>query len=384
MPRIGLSKILAGTNRTTAPLADELELSLFGPGYGECLVVHMGNGDWFITDSCINQESGQSIALDYLDILKVSPATSVKAVIASHWHDDHTRGLAGVVKACSKASIICTEAVKSRDFVTLARAAGQRAMMSTSGITEFAKVLDVLLERKKAKLPDVSWATSNKTLLRIPSTNGIPEIVFTSLSPSDAALTRSNLEIARLIPTESSEKRRIGVPKTNNTSIVLLLQVGAESILLGSDLEVTADKTDGWTAILDDKAKPVTQSACYKVAHHGSETGNDPRIWADLLTNPRWAVLTPFVNGDVALPTKQDAQNICEHTPYSFIASLPRRAKPKRRDAAVERTLKETVLSITNSEPQMGHVRLRKQIGASEDWRVELFDAARPLGELTA
>jgi hypothetical protein len=28
------------------PTADQIELTLFGPGYGECAVVHLGNNRW--------------------------------------------------------------------------------------------------------------------------------------------------------------------------------------------------------------------------------------------------------------------------------------------------------------------------------------------------
>lgn len=38
----------------TPPVADELEVSVFGPGVGESVVVHLGHGDWMVVDSCLN------------------------------------------------------------------------------------------------------------------------------------------------------------------------------------------------------------------------------------------------------------------------------------------------------------------------------------------
>lgn len=34
------------------PDAQEMEITLFGPGYGESVVVHLGDQHWFIVDSC--------------------------------------------------------------------------------------------------------------------------------------------------------------------------------------------------------------------------------------------------------------------------------------------------------------------------------------------
>ena len=45
------------------PSPDELEISLFGPGRGECVVVHLGNNDWLVVDSCLDNTSSQPVAL---------------------------------------------------------------------------------------------------------------------------------------------------------------------------------------------------------------------------------------------------------------------------------------------------------------------------------
>ncbi|PXF57856.1 MAG: hypothetical protein C4B58_08625 [Deltaproteobacteria bacterium] len=39
------------------PSPDELEISLFGPGRGECVVAHLGNNDWLVVDSCLDNTS---------------------------------------------------------------------------------------------------------------------------------------------------------------------------------------------------------------------------------------------------------------------------------------------------------------------------------------
>jgi hypothetical protein len=50
----------------TPPVPDELELSVFGRGYGEAICIHLGDGDWILIDSCINPATRRPAALSYL------------------------------------------------------------------------------------------------------------------------------------------------------------------------------------------------------------------------------------------------------------------------------------------------------------------------------
>lgn len=45
------------------PALNEVEISVFGPGYGEAIAVHTGNGNWLLVDSCIDPGSGLPAAL---------------------------------------------------------------------------------------------------------------------------------------------------------------------------------------------------------------------------------------------------------------------------------------------------------------------------------
>src|SRR5947209_2078343 len=42
------------TEAHVQPGADELELTVFGGGFGESICVHVGGGSWVIVDSCID------------------------------------------------------------------------------------------------------------------------------------------------------------------------------------------------------------------------------------------------------------------------------------------------------------------------------------------
>src|SRR3712207_143103 len=102
------------------PKRREVEISLFGRGVGECLALHVGEGEWCIVDS-FPGSSHPSIALDYLTDIGV-PVSSVSLILATHWHDDHIQGLADTVAACTNAMFACSAALDVDEFFELVEA----------------------------------------------------------------------------------------------------------------------------------------------------------------------------------------------------------------------------------------------------------------------
>jgi len=62
------------TDAHAPPAVDELEVSVFGPGVGECVLVHFGEGEWMVVDSCLDRATSRPAALDYLTELGVDVA----------------------------------------------------------------------------------------------------------------------------------------------------------------------------------------------------------------------------------------------------------------------------------------------------------------------
>ena len=52
------------------PAEGEFEFTLFGPGYGESIVPHVGDGHWVLVDSCVNRE-GVPQPLHYLQLVSI-------------------------------------------------------------------------------------------------------------------------------------------------------------------------------------------------------------------------------------------------------------------------------------------------------------------------
>lgn len=374
-----------GNSPGSPPHDAEVEVSLFGPGYGESVLVHLGQQDWLVVDSCINQPSKQSAPLAYLRSIGVDPSVAVKLVVATHWHDDHVRGLGSVLHTCKAAQFVCSDALRSHEFLTLV-AASRQAMMASSGMREFAEIVTVLQERRgtssKRRVSTPMWAIENRLLLQRSPENGLPYQVH-ALSPSDAAITLARHELARLLPSEGKGKLRVASQSPNHVAVVLWVKVGRATVLLGSDLEETTDTGTGWSVIVDSITRPSDRACVFKIPHHGSVTADQPRVWSEMLRSDPYAVITPFWQGKVSLPTDADTNRICSRTPKAY-ATAGARPKRSRRAGVVEKTIRETVRDIREVPSSTGHVRLRTNAleSAEEAWKVELFGTALPLRQL--
>ena len=233
-----------------APNEDEVEVNIFGPGYGECCLVHVGGGQWIAIDSCVDTESGRPAALAYLERVGVNPAESVKLVVASHWHDDHIRGLSSLLRTCVAAKFCASAALNKKEFLAVLAAYDQiRTIRSGSGAREIIATLAILKERNNVSHP--IRATASKLLFRWDAAvtgHGQPAEVW-SLSPSDGQYEKFLLEIGSMVPTESGDKLRLASQSPNHLSVVTWLSIGNCAFLFGADLEELGKPDLGWSAI---------------------------------------------------------------------------------------------------------------------------------------
>ena len=226
---------LRSLSNADPPADNELEISIFGPGYGESILLHVGAKEWAIIDSCLN-ETRQSAPLCYLESLGIEPASAVRVVVATHLHDDHIRGLSDIVRACTAAKFSCSLAFSKRDFFAMVtRYRKRNEIEGGSGVNEIFKIFKSLESRHQ----DPTYALANRPIFRFTGASALlgGECILTALSPSDAQLALFLKEIAALIPGSGTMRR--AAPRTpNNVATVVWLSIGAEEcVLLGSDLE---------------------------------------------------------------------------------------------------------------------------------------------------
>ncbi len=361
------------------PSDHEIEISLFGPGYGESILVHIGNEQWLIIDSCLEPQSGMPAALWYFKKINVNVSKCVKFVAVTHWHDDHVRGISTIFRECESAKIVISGALHSDEFLQLIKIYEGRSLVGRSGIDEFEEIFHILKERKNNNTffnPPID-AIANRLLYK----NDNLDFEVYSLSPSDTSIYNSKLAFASLVPIEGQHQKRIPALKKNFVSVVFWIKIGDNNILLGGDLENTSDQKMGWQAILDEQLCITGKAGIFKVSHHGSQNADHPDIWSELLSPEPFAMLTPFVQCNKKLPSSSDAQRILQNTSKAYITSHPSNRKKKWKNKVVRNTLREVTKKIQNAHSGWGQLRFRFNKNDNK-WTIDLFDDACLLSEL--
>lgn len=351
-----------------APLPEEIEVSVFGPGYGESILVHIGYDHWLIVDSCVDRTTGDPAALNYLNKIDVDPKHAVKKVIASHWHDDHIRGLSRIIEVCESADVFCSGALEHKEFRQLLALYSKNPMMVDTGLRDITQTVNILKKRnKKAQL-----VSENQVIWRKFFTDEdgdrLSECEVSALSPSSHARMAAYHDFD--IPGHAEAKKRVLATSPNKNSVVLWISIGPFKILLGSDLEETGTDGTGWSAIVNSDARPEGLANFYKIPHHGSRNAHHQEVWEQMLGPDPVAVLTPFRN---LIPTNKDIERLCSLSENVYsTARIESNDRPKR-DPTVEKAIKETVKKIT-CNTSIGQVRLR--ISKTGEATIDVFGDA--------
>jgi Metallo-beta-lactamase superfamily len=360
----------------TAPRPTELEISLFGPGVGECVVVHLGGNEWMVVDSCLDSRTRAPAALNYLRALEVPIETQLRAVVVTHWHRDHFQGAAALLEAARGATFWCSNALQSKEFFQFIFRWEEDRARSGLQIEEFAEVLRILRARSPDSHPSTigpEWAIADRPLLSRPASPDLPLVQVVALSPSSATVSAARTNIKEFIPEGTRDRRPIATTG-NRLAVALWIQFGTASALLGADLEDSGQSNMGWQAILAANAGRYVQGAVFKVPHHGSSTAHNPNIWTAMLKGGPHSVLT--ANLASALPTDGDVRRLKALTPNLFCTMNPRGQRPRRRDPTVERLMGPYNVRAASGT---GHIRLRFEATTTSQPRVELFNTAQPL-----
>ena len=374
--------------RARPPAANEIEVSILGPGFGECVLAHVGAGRWIIVDSCVDSATGRSAALSYLSEIGV-PASAVELIIATHWHDDHVRGMSSLVEACDSAQFCCSAALQRKEFLALATLYSRAPVSLPSGPMELRGAFSTVIKRKgTASYRPMRWAQCDMLLLNATVALGDQSLSLriTALSPSDEMLTRAFAELARALEAcKISERLTLLTPgHPNHVAVAMRLDVGDRRILLGSDLEETGDPLIGWSAVLSSAGLPQGMASVHKVAHHGSVSGHCDRVWSDMLEKNPLSLLTPFRWGRHHLPNAADRARILELTQRAFISAHPERdISPKKRLPKVERFINATAKRRWLAAGPLGHIRWRAPlVDPNHPGTIELFHEAMDLAEV--
>ena len=197
-----------------------------------------------------------------------------------------------------------------------------------------------------------------------------------ALSPSSATVLKGHLNIGKLLQDAARYRGRMPSGNRNDRSVVLWVRLGHAVALLGSDLEETGGREEGWSAIVLSDIKRKTASA-FKVPHHGSKTSHLDSVWTKLLELNLPSVITPWKVAARSLPTRQDVERLQALTGELYVTTIPQN-KRRERTEEVEQMIALTALDMGKVLSTDGHVRLRANAdGKPTKWTTELFNGAR-------
>jgi len=349
-----------------SPALDQVEVSLFGPGVGECSVIHLGGGRWMIIDSCQGRGRIRPACLEYFDKLGVDPG-GISLIVASHWHDDHIKGISRLYESATAAEFCIAAAIRPHEFLALTGA--QPNSKFSSGADELAKVALIAAKRGVA----VRTVAAGTRLIHEPA-GPVNEVWALSPSALETQLGREHL--AALLPTYQRGSRRLSAQDPNDTSIVIYVQTVAGPLLFGGDLEHQVNsRSRGWHAVMDLEAVPNDPSAVFKVPHHGSINAYCPEVWDNRVADDAFAIITPFDRGATPVPRQSDRARLRTLTTRGYLTS-DKRDPPQPRDRATAKTIREATRAFVPQTLEMGHVQLRS---SNIGWTVAGTDQVRQI-----
>jgi beta-lactamase superfamily II metal-dependent hydrolase len=353
----------------------EITLIGTGGGYGESIVIHLGNNNWAVVDSCINPENKKSLPLEYLKKIGVNVINDVKIIICTHWHDDHILGISELFEACKSASFCMAIPHDKEKFLRMVKLDYIKSdnLISNSSTIEFNKCISIIDKRGTSK----KRALADRVLFSEKISDNFKSEIF-SLSPSDYVIDEFDLEISELITQFGESRLKIITKSPNQKSVALLLKLGVHTAILGADLEVGTSNKEGWLNILDfskviDKNK---KASLFKIPHHGSKNGYHLRIWDELLSDKTIAKLTPW-NRNNKLPQIEMVKTYYSHTKDLYMTSPLGVMTAKKRDRNIEKTIKHLGLKVSEIKYTFGLVRSRINLEDLNDvWHIDVHEKA--------
>lgn len=360
------------------PKSDEIEVTVFGPGYGECIVIHIGSGKWAIIDSCLD-DALEPASLSYLRGLGVAVETDVISVSASHWHDDHVKGLAKTIDTCKAARLSLGSAIRSTEFVAfLYTHESQPVRKLDKGGTELLRCLELLAQSGRTIKPlhedtlifDFEQGTLAHHL----------RVEMRALSPTGKQFEEFIGQRIIKFPeiSKGQPKGRISEPSRNDLSVAMLLIIGEQAVLLGADLKQVTDPQKGWNAVVRSRRGRRPRPHVFKIPHHGSHDAHSEEVWEELVDRPSWSVVTPWIRGGHKLPRDSDVVRLKNFSDKCYITSTMVPSPKGRYDRDVIKLIKATGPKFASSIYSGGRVTMRWIAGrASPD--VELLGGAKAL-----
>lgn len=342
----------------TQPQADELEITVFGRGFGECIVCHVGDGGWVIIDS-FRDPNGVPIAVSYLNDVVGSDA-DVLAVIATHWDGDHIAGLGDVIDAFSPAEVWIPAVLNDREAFRFAYVHNEAMKGSVpSGLSDFVAVTERTARNRR-------WAITG---LRVAERRTTAEVRV--LTPTHEVVSEGFAALGARLEPGFGEVTSVAA---NRTSIVVSITRDGRRALLGGDLEKGAQ---GWRAVVASEESLSARFQILKVPHHGSPGADDPDVWSKLCTEGVTHVTSRYTKGVTPRPSAEDRVTLRGRAGTGWLVGAPGVAQLRRMDPVQANLEAATVDGFWKARGQVGAVRAR--CAASGTWQIHQTGSVQPI-----
>lgn len=280
--------------------AGQLSVVVFGPGFGESIVVCAPPGEWLIVDSLVDPAGSSSAhptesanpAIRLLHEHRAEPS----ALLLTHPHEDHAADFDAFVERWPRAKLGYLDEGTRPDRDRLADPDFERSLRR--GLAEHAVAA---IHDAWERSPDRKWD------LLPGSTIALGQAIVTVLGPGKRALKRA---------------RAGHTIDLNALSVPLAIEWCDTRVVLGADLPATE-----WRQIVKDLsgANPGDHHAL-KISHHGSKAAQ-PGLLADPPDgrDRRW-VLSPWKLAGGTLPRFEDGEGIdlmLARVPEIHLTALP-------------------------------------------------------------
>jgi hypothetical protein len=295
----------------TPPKIDEFELTFFGPGFGESIVVHIPGIGWGVIDSCEFKLANQKY-VPPLDYLTLQNANSLAFVILTHPHRDHFGGMEQIIN--NYLGKICRVCRYSGESVReLGAYLTNQGIKGKPGAKMLASVFGAFKEavERGAEKRHLGAMTQVIPRKKVSVTGKTFEVEVLSLSPL-AMDEESYVNILRrALPKVNGELEEIPDHKHNLIACALWISVGEVVVILGSDVEKGSTRSSGWRGIVNSVDGPDLCVNALKVAHHGSASAYCRKAWEKHCKRGNIiSVITPYNRGTVRRPSEDDIQRI--------------------------------------------------------------------------
>lgn len=264
--------------------AAHLVLVLIGPGFGESALVRAPGADWIVVDGC--EHAGESLPARFLAGLGARAA----AVVLTHPHDDHVRGLPAVYELTAPDALLgCYAPLVGPSSPWRTARDPQAELIRGSREHALATIQD-----RWERVPSSRWDLVSGC------TRSVGGATLVALHPPEGT------------PAPPREQ-------ANALCNAVLLTWNECRLLLGADLEHA-----GWASVAERHgALQIFAHAGAKVPHHGS-AGALHEVWCDGARGRVWA-LTPWNRGR-KLPRFEDGEGLdrmLAHVDRVHLTGLP-------------------------------------------------------------